>query len=600
MHAPPAQLRQLRQLIEQVRRGKLSRRDFIHHLAARGLGVGMAATLLVDAGIAQVAGAPPAYAPTKRGGGGTLRALLWQGPTTLQPHFAIGSKDIEGCSLFYEPLARWDGDGHLQAVLAAEIPSRENGGVASDGRSVQWKLKRGVTWHDGSPFTADDLVFNWQFATDPATASTRAGQYMGTRFEKLDAHTVRVHFERPTSFWAGGYVTVLLVPRHLFATHQGARARESPHHDKPVGTGPYRFTELRPGDMLRGALNPTYHLPNRPHFDAVEVKGGGDATSAARAVLQTAEFDYAWNMLVEEDLLKRLETAGKGRVLMAGGGSVEFIQLNCTDPWTEVDGERASPKSRHPFFRDPALRQAMALLLDRQSLQDHVFGRAGVATPNILNNPERFRSPNRRHEFSVDKANAMLDKAGYRRGTDGLRQQGGKPLRFVFQSSTNPLRQKVQSVVKHACAQAGIALELKPVQASVFFGADLANPDTVAKFWADMQMFAFTMSEPDPRRFMDQYVSWEMAAKANGWQGRNYMRWRNDDYDAAYRAADAQLDPVRRAAIYMRMNDIVCGDNHLLPLVTRPKLAAVGKGLQLPLSGWSEDLASIAHWYREA
>jgi len=590
----------LHQLIDQVRRGTLSRRDFLQRLAAQGLGVGLGATLLAEAGIAQVAGQPAPYAPTRRGGGGTLRVLMWQGPTTLQPHFAIGSKDIEGCSLFYEPLARWDADGFLQPVLAAEIPSRANGGVAADGRSVVWKLKRGVTWHDGTPFTADDVVFNWQFATDPATASTRAGQYQGTRFEKLDAHTVRVQFERPTAFWAAPYTTVLLVPRHLFAAHQGARAREAPHHDKPVGTGPYRFAELRPGDLLRGTLNAAYHQPNRPHFDVVEVKGGGDATSAARAVLQTGEFDYAWNMLVEEDLLKRLESAGKGRVLSAGGGSVEFIQLNCADPWTEVDGERASPKSRHPFFRDPALRQAMALLLDRQGLQDHVFGRTGVATANFLNNPERFRSPNRRHEFSVQKANALLDQAGYKRGADGLRQRDGKPLRFVFQSSTNPLRQKVQSVVKQACAQAGIALELKSVQASVFFGSDLANPDTVAKFWADLQMFAFTMSEPDPRRFMDQYVSWEMPTKANGWQGRNYMRWRSDDYDAAWRAADAQLDLVKRAAIFIRMNDIVCGDHHLLPLVTRPKLAAVATGLQVPLSGWSEDLASIADWYRTA
>lgn len=590
----------LRRLIAGVRCGSLSRRDFIQHLAARGLGVGVAATLLADAGLAQVAGKPLPYAPTRRGGGGALRILMWQGPTTLHPHFAIGSKDIEGCSLFYEPLARWDADGHLQPVLAAEVPSRENGGVAADGRSVVWKLKAGVTWHDGSPFSADDVVFNWQFATDPATASTRAGQYQGTRFERVDAHTVKVHFDHPTAFWAGSYTTVLLVPRHLFTTHLGARARESPFHDKPVGTGPYRFAELRPGDLVRGTLNPSYHLPNRPHFDTVEVKGGGDATSAARAVLQTGEFDYAWNLLVEDELLKRMESGGKGRVLMAGGGSVEFIQLNASDPWTAIDGERAHARSRHPFFSDPLLRQALALLLDRQSLQDHVFGRAGVATPNILNNPERFRSSNRRHEFSIDKANALLDRAGYRRGAGGLRQRDGKALRFVFQSSTNPLRQKVQAVVKQACGQAGIELELKTVQASVFFGSDLANPDTVSKFWADMQMFAFTMSEPDPRRFMDQYVSWEMPTKANGWQGRNYMRWRNDDYDAAYRAADAQLDPVRRAATYIRMNDIVCGDNHLLPLVTRPKLAAAGKGLQVPLSGWTEELANIAHWYRQA
>jgi peptide/nickel transport system substrate-binding protein len=590
----------LRQLIDDVRRGRLSRRGFAARLAAWGLGAPLATLLLADAGLAQVAGRPQPYAPTRRGGGGPLRVLMWQGPTTLQPHFAIGSKDIEGCSLFYEPLARWDDEGQLQPVLAAEIPGRDNGGLAADGRSVTWRLKPGVSWHDGTPFSADDVVFNWQFATDPATASTRAGQYRGTRFEKIDSHTVRVHFERPTPFWAGGYVNVYLIPRHLFAAHLGARAREAPQHDKPVGTGPWRFVELRPGDLVRGVANTTYHLANRPHFDSIEVKGGGDATSAARAVLQTGEYDYAWNLLVEDEVLKRLEAGRRGRVLMAAGGSVEFIQLNTTDPWTEVDGERASPKSRHPQFSDPALRHAMALLLDRQSIQDFVFGRTGQATPNILNNPARFRSPNRQHRFSVDQANALLDEAGWRRGAGGLREQGGRPLRLVFQTSTNPLRQKVQTVYKQACAQAGIELELKAVQAAVFFGNDIGNPDTVAKFWADLQLFAFTMGEPDPRRFMDQYVSWEAASRANQWQGRNYLRWRNADYDAAYRAADGELDAVRRAALFIRMNDLVCGDHHLLPLVTRPKVAAASRGLQLPLSGWSEDLAVLGHAWREA
>ena len=107
----------------------------------------------------------PAYKPTKRGGGGALRMLWWQGATLLQPHFANGTKDQEGSRIFYEPLAVWDNDGNLVPILAAEIPTRENGGLAADGKSVTWKLKRGVTWHDGKPFTADDCVFTWEYAS---------------------------------------------------------------------------------------------------------------------------------------------------------------------------------------------------------------------------------------------------------------------------------------------------------------------------------------------------------------------------------------------------------------------------------------------------
>jgi peptide/nickel transport system substrate-binding protein len=92
--------------------------------------------------------------------GAALRVLFWQAPTFLNPHFAVEAKDSEGCRIFYEPLAAWNPDGNLVPVLAAEIPSLEDGGVAADGMSVTWKLKRDVQWHYGRPFTADDIVFN--------------------------------------------------------------------------------------------------------------------------------------------------------------------------------------------------------------------------------------------------------------------------------------------------------------------------------------------------------------------------------------------------------------------------------------------------------
>jgi peptide/nickel transport system substrate-binding protein len=591
---------ELRDSIEQVRRGSLPRRDFIRKLASLGIGAPTAWLMLTQAGVAQTTGAPPPYKPTQRGGGGPLRVLLWQGPTLLNPHFGIGVKDNEGSSIFYEALARWDPEGNLLPVLAAEIPSRENGGVAADGRSVVWKLKRNVTWHDGTPFTADDVVFNWKFATDPATASTRIGAYLDLKVEKIDANTVRVVFDKPTPFWPGTYCSVYLIPKHRFEAYMGAKSRDAPNNLKPIGTGPYRFVDFKPGDLVRGELNPSYHLPNRPHFDTIEVKGGGDAASAARAVLQTGEYDYAWNLLVEDELLKRMEAGGKGRVALADGGNVEFIQLSYADPAVEVEGERASPKSRHPVLRDPAVRQAMALLVDRQAAQEFVFGRTGVATANILNNPARFRSPNMKAEFNIDKANAVLDAAGWKRGADGVREKDGRKLRFLYQTSINATRQKAQAIVKQACQKAGIDLELKAIQASVYFSSDVANTDTNAKFLADMQQYAFSMGEPDPARFMDQYVSWEFASKANKWQGRNISRWRNDEYDRLYRAAETELDAVKRAAMFIRMNDLVCSDHHILPMVFRPKVSGVNNKLVMPLSGWAEDLSSLAHWYRDA
>jgi peptide/nickel transport system substrate-binding protein len=588
----------IRRLIEKVRLGHVSRRAFIERMGVAGVAMPFASLLLMDAGIAQTS-AEPEYKPTKRGGGGPLRMLYWQGPTQLNPHFVTGTKDGHAANLFYESLARWDRDAVFLPVLAAEIPSRENGGIAADGRSVTWKLKQGVKWHDGAPFTADDVIFNWRFATNPDTAAITSGAYLGMKLEMIDSHTVRVIFDKPTPFWPRTYSLVLLIPKHLFEPYIGSKSREAPQNLKPVGTGPYRIVDFRPGDMVRGELNPTYHMPNRPHFDTVEIKGGGDAPSAARAVLQTGEFDYAWNLQVEDELLKKIEADGKGRVITAPGGSVEFIELNYADPNVEIDGERAHANSRHPLWQHAPVRQAMSLLVDRASIEQHIYGRGGIATANVIANPPRYRSTNTHMEFSVDKANAVLDTAGWKRGSDGIREKGGRRLQVLYQTSINGPRQKVQAVVKQACQRAGIEVELKSVMASVYFGGDATNPDTNTKFWADMQMYTQDMGPPDPQRFMDRYTSWEIARKANKWQGRNLSRWRSEEYDTLYRAAEQELDPVKRAALFIRMNDLVCTDNYVIPLLYRPEVDGAAKNLVLSLSGWANATGNVHSWFRE-
>ncbi|NRF65434.1 peptide ABC transporter substrate-binding protein [Aquincola sp. S2] len=563
-----------------------------------GLTLPMAGFLLLNAGVAQ--SQPAAYKPTRRGGGGTLRMLESQGPTLLNPHFATGLKDNTGSRIFYEPLAEWDAEGNLEAVLAAEIPSRANGGLAADGRSVVWKLKKGVTWHDGQPFTADDVLFNWQYATDPNTASVTLGSYGNLKMEKVDSHTVRVVFDKPSPFWPGQYSQVMLIPKHLFGPYIGARSREAPHNNRPVGTGAYSFVEFQPGDLLRAAIYAKYHLPLRPHFDAIEMKSGGDAVSAARAVLQTGDYDFAGSLVLPEDVAERLEATGKGRLQVMSGSATAAIYLNFTDPNTVVDGERSHPSTRHPLFSDPAVRRAVGLLIDRESLQRHVYGRQGQATTNFINNPSRYRSPNTKAEYSVEKAKAVLDAAGWKPGPDGVRAKDGKKLTLLFQGSVGAVGQKLQAVVKQAAQQAGIQMELKAVVPSVFFSSDIGNPDTYGKFYADMQTYNWTNTSPDPENLMQCFLSTQVASKANKWLGQNMVRWQNSEFDAAFRAAETELDPVKRAALFIRMNDLVVADGYVIPVLARTSMRALAKNLVAPLSPWRNDMASLPHWYRDS
>lgn len=592
--------RDLRSLIDKVKAGGMSRRVFVRRMAAVGLTAPMAAQLLAFSGVA-MADTKPIYKPTKRGGGGLLKVLWWQGPTLLNPHFAVGTKDQDGSRLFYEPLAAWDRSGNLRAKLAANIPSRENGQLAADGRSVVWKVKQGVTWHDGKPLTADDVVFTWEYSSNPATATVSSGSYKDVAVEKVDPYTVRVKFQKPTPFWADTFVgwAGCIIPKHLFGDYTGAKSRDAPTNLKPVGTGPYLFKEFKPGDLITGEINPNYHEPNRPYFDAIELKGGGDAVSAARAVLQTGEYHFAWNLQVEDEILTRLEKGGRGRVLVTPGGAIEHMQLNNTDPWTEVDGERSSLKTKHPLLSDPAVRQALSLLIDKKSIQDHIYGRIGIATANYINNPERFRSKTTRFEFDVDKANAVLDKAGWVRGSDGIRAKDGKRLKFVYQTSINQPRQKTQAIVKQAAQKAGIEMELKSVTASVFFSSDVANPDTYTKFYADLQEYSNGMNAPDPEVFLRQFCSWEVATKENKWQGRNITRWRNQEYDDTHKAAQVELDPIKRAAMLIKLNELVVNKVVVIPIVARPQTVGMNNQLVAEMSGWDNNTWDIANWYRD-
>ncbi len=593
--------RQLRRRVEEVRSGKRSRRALLRDLMLAGLSMPFAAQMLAQSGVAMAAD-DFTYAPTKAGGGGTLKLLWWQGPTLLNPHFAVGIKDQDGSRVFYEPLAGWDPDGNLLPILAAEIPSAEAGTLDKNLMWVVWKLKPGVKWHDGQPFTADDCVFNWQYATDPATAATTIGTYKDITVAKIDDHTIKIDFAKPTPFWADAFVSVrgLVIPKHLFEPYKGANSREAPANLSPIGTGPYQFVDFKPGDLIRGKINPDYHLPNRPYFDAVEMKGGGDAVSAARAVLQTGEYDFAWNMQVEDELLKRLEGSGKGHVTIFASGSVEHIELNNSDPWTEIDGERSNPKTTHPFLTDTAVRQALNLLVDRLSVEKFIYGRTGKATANYINNPQQFVSKDTSYAFDIGKAAALLESAGWKPGPDGIREKNGVRLKIVYQTSINAPRQKNQEIVKQACGKAGIDVEIKAVPASVFFSSDVGNPDTAGKFYADIQMVTTQMSQPDPREFMRRFLSSEMTSKANKWQGRNVTRWRNDEFDALYAASDHETDPVKRAALFIQMNDLVIKHVVTIPVVYRPGVAAVSNRLHVRLSGWDSYLGTFHDWYADA
>jgi len=604
----PIDEQDLRRWLQRVVEGQASRRQFMRTMLGLGLSAPFVAHLIATytPAAAQAARvAPSAFTPTTRGGGGRLRLLWWQAPTILNVHLSTGTKDSDAARVVHEPLAGFNRNGELMPILAAEIPSFDNGGLSPDGTAVTWRLKQGVVWHDGQPFTAEDVVFTWEYAADSATGAVTSGSYQNIKhIDRLDRHTVKITFAEPTSFWydafCGGRGQIL--PKHLVCEYKGQHSRNSPYNLKPVGTGPYKVVDFKPGDVALYEINPHYHVPNRPFFDVVELKGGGDAASAARAVIQTGEFDYAWNLQVEKDVLERIERQGtRGRVVIFPQAQLEHIQLNRTDPWTEIDGERSSLKAPHPFLTDVLVRQAYNVTVDRRIIAEQLYGAAGQPTSNFIDSPKRFQSANTRWEFNLEKAAQWLDQAGWTRGSGGFRVKDGHRMKLVYQTAGNPVRQKTQAIVKKAFEQLGIEVELKAVNAGVYFSSDPANPDTYAHFYADIQMYSFSPGSPDPQAHLNRFVSWQIAQKVNNWSGRNVVRWASTEYDRLWKQAEAEMDAVKRASLIIRMNDMLIEDVVLIPVIWRNGVRAVSQKLYgMELNDWDSDFWDLAYWYREA
>jgi peptide/nickel transport system substrate-binding protein len=532
----------------------------------------------------------------------TLNILYWQAPTILNPHLSTGFKDSEASRITLEPLASYDNQGNLIPFLAAEIPSIENGGISDNGKSVTWKLKEGIKWSDGTPFMADDVVFTYQFITNPKVGSTSANNYATVeKVEAINENTVKVVFKQPNPAWdlpfigGGG----MILPRHLYEKYNGKNARQAPENLIPIGTGPYKVVEFRPGDVVVYQVNSYFREIDQLGFKSIKLKGGGDATSAARAVLQTGDVDYAYNLQVEVNILNQLETGGTGKIQSIFGGTSERILINLTDPnKATAEGEKSSLKFPHPFFEDKQVREAFSLAIDRDTIAKQLYGITGKATSNFLIAPTQYNSFSTSYEFNLEKASKLLDKSGWQdSNNNGIRDKNGIEMKVVFQTSVNPLRQKTQEIVKQGLRKIGVGVELKNVDASIFFSSDPANTDTVEHFYADLEMFTTGNRNPDPSTYMKTYMCDTIPQKSNNWSGDNYSRYCNPEYDRLWQQATQELDPKKRQEIFIEMNDILVNDFVVIPLIHRADVVGISDKIKgFKSTPWDFNTWNIKDW----
>jgi peptide/nickel transport system substrate-binding protein len=545
----------------------------------------------------------------KRGDGGELKILYWQAPTILNPHQATGTKDSDSSRLVVEPLASWGADAKPVAnAIAAEIPTVANGGVSADFTTVTWKIKPNLKWSDGSAVTADDVAFTFTQIHDPATASTTESNTEGVKsVVAKDASTVVLTYDQPNpNFYQWGVGTCCgILQKAQWANFTGAKMKDAPANLNPIGTGPYVVDSFKPGDVVTYKANPNFRDPNKPYFKTVNFKGGGDAESSARAVFQTGDVDYAWNLQVAANILQPMISAStKGKMLSVYGSSVERILLNFADPNAAGDA-RGEPTTKHPFFNGAdglTVRKALALATDRKTVAVQLYGDGLTGKPgcNIITGVPDLESTATTSfcsGFDPAAAGKMLDDAGWKLGSDNIRAKGGVKLKILYQTTVNAVRQATQAIMKTNWEKAGFSVELKQVPSATFFTN--TSPDGANHFWSDVEMFT-NNSDPDPTSYLDGWTTKQIAQKSNNWQLGNYNRYSNAQFDGIIDQLRKETDSAKRATLIKQANDILILDVVIIPIVTRTQVtSAISNTVKgnVP-TGWDSEMYNIQDWYK--
>ncbi|MBL9050846.1 MAG: peptide ABC transporter substrate-binding protein [Tabrizicola sp.] len=549
--------------------------------------------------------APAAFA--ERGADGHVNVLYWQAPSILNPYLSSGTKDVETSSLILEGLAGFDEKGVVFPRLAESVPTVENGGVSADLTQITWKLKAGLLWSDGTPVTSKDAKFTWEYCTHPEGGCAQAARYEGIKsIDTPDDLTIVITFDAPKpnpyQAFVGGTSPILQAAQ--FANCLGAAASTCTDQNfKPIGTGPFMVKDFKVNDVVELEANPNYRDPAKPAFATMTVKGGGDAQAAARAVMETGEFDYAWNTQINPEMQAQMAAAGKGVLLNGFGTLVERIEMNMTNPDPALpEGERSTPKHPHPFLSDIRVRKALSMAIDRQILVDIGYGSAGRPTCNIVPAPEMFASDNTDClKQDMEGAKALLEEAGWTDSDgDGVRDKDGAKLKILYQTSTNPVRQDFQAVIKDWWTELGVEVELKNIDASVFFGGDAGSPDTFQKFYSDVEMYANNFDGTDPEPYLGQYLCDKIPGPDNQWQGENINRFCDPAYDALWNELSKTADIAKRAEIAKKLNDMLTKDSYtVVALVDRGRLSAAANTLGgVVLNTWDTELWNAQDWFR--
>lgn len=545
---------------------------------------------------------------TMRGSAGDLNIISAWGAQIANPYLTTSGS---AAGLVLEPLAYRNVDGDLVPVLAAEIPTLENGGVAEDFMTVTWKLRDDVVWSDGTPFTAGDVVFTFEYCSNPETGCTRAQDFAPVAaMEAVDAHTVLFTYKFPKAYTYDAFVQIAtpILQKAQFENCAGTAAMTCGEQNmNPIGTGPYTVTEFSADDVAVYTANENYRDPDKPYFGSVTIKYGGDHVTAARSVTETDEYDIGMNTLLTRDLMENIQANATTGQLKTGGVTItEHYILNKSNNRIEGDlkSEWDGGNNPHPFWNTPEIVRALSLAIDRETYADRIHGIKGFPTCNFINRPPQYVSSTFDEDClkqDVEGAMALLDSVGaVDTDGDGVREFNGEEMSVILHGEGGPMTEGIMGLLKQWWEAIGLEVELKVTDPATYFSRDPVSPDTFWKFYADIQFSGISaIGGPDPQLILSFYTTQAMMSAENNWSGDNIPRYSNQEYDALFGELLGTPLGERRYEIVQRMSDLLFESGASVALNGVGSVYAVGNDIVgFEVNGWDSEFATIADWTR--
>jgi peptide/nickel transport system substrate-binding protein len=542
--------------------------NYSRRQALRMMAIGGAAGLIAPNLLGKPAFAQPA-SPT-----GRIIVGVTQEPTVFNPLMPHIEVDDNVAFSIFDALFRIDPEGVIVPNLAVEVPSLANGGISEDGLEWRIRLRDDVSWHDGTPFTAEDVKFTLELIVNPDFKAWRTtGHTLVRDITVVSPTEITWRMEEAFAPYMSFLTETFIVPKHILEAE--ADPNEAAFNQAPVGTGAFKWGQRQAGDHVELVANPDYHGEG-PYIERLIFKYIPDMT-VLYTQFQSGDIDVAGRAYITPDNYEEASNLPGRDVQLVPAGSVESIYLNL----------------EKPQFKDRAVREALYLAIDRQAIIDIVYYGVPRTTETFMP-PQSwyYKDDLPAHEFNLERARQILDEAGWVPGPDGIRAKDGVRLSFNNSTTTGAhLREQTQQFIQQTFAEIGVEMKIENLPAAVMWG----------EFWTQSQ-FDTTMvgityliaADPDvTNRFHTG------AIVAQGGRGSNNGQYSNPEVDALLEEGTRTFEPEKRRAIYHRVQEIIRDDLPFLPLFTNNTVFGRKAGIEgfVPNTNTRSETWHAAGWY---